>query len=74
MVNVISMSAFLTDEQIKKVVKIYKKEPDGRKAQAICDEVIAPNIEAINNKLGQKNDPKYLAYACEHVISMGARK
>jgi hypothetical protein len=58
----IKISDFLTDEQIKKAAVL-------RTAAKICSEVIEPNIDAINFKLNQENNPIYLAYLCEYVFS-----
>lgn len=62
----VTLLDFLTEEQITKAVEIYKA---GGRAEFICAELIAPNIEEINKKLGQENDPMYLAYCCEYVLS-----
>jgi len=62
MVRTMTLPDFLTETQIKTVCKL-------RTAKKICDEVIAPNLDEINRKLGQENDPMYLAYACEHVVA-----
>jgi hypothetical protein len=59
----ITLGDFLYSDQIKKVFEL-------KDAKRICDEVIAPNIEEINVKLGQECDPMYLAYACEFVVNM----
>jgi len=61
-----NMEDFLTTDQIERVVAIWNEHRTGF-AQRVCDEVIAPNIEQINLKLGQENDPKFLAYAVEYV-------
>jgi len=53
---------FLTDEQIKKVQKLY---PD---TKAIRVQVIEPNMAEINRKLGQENNAAYLAYAVVYVL------
>lgn len=52
---------FLTEEQIQQCARIGN-------ATDICEQVIAPNIEEINRKLGQENNPKYLAYAVEYAL------
>lgn len=58
----ITIQDFLTPEQIRECAKL-------RTADKICEQITKPNIEAINAKLGQKNDPKFLAYAVEYVLS-----
>lgn len=62
----ITIDQFLTPAQIKLSANL-------KTARAICDQVITPNIATINQKLGQENDPMYLAYAVEYVLSL-ARK
>ena len=57
----ITLSDFLNDSEIKKVMKL-------KHADSICEEVIKPNINRINEAIGQLNDPKYLAYLCEYAV------
>ena len=59
----IKLTDFLTEEEIKKVQKL-------KTASKICAEIIEPNLESINLKLGQKNDARYLSYLCEYVFSL----
>lgn len=54
---------FLTERQIQRALKL-------RTAKPICEEIIKPNIDNINRLLGQENDPMYLAYVVEYVISL----
>lgn len=56
----ITLSDFLTEKEILKVIELND-------AKKICDEIIRPNIEKINKKLGQANDPMFLGYACAFV-------
>lgn len=66
----ITLPDFLTPAQINKAKALYRlHKTTGRFATVCAELVIQPNIEQINNKLGQENDPKYLAYACEAVFS-----
>ena len=58
----VKLADFLTDKQIARAVEL-------REAKKICEEIIRPNLDAINRKLGQENDPMYLAYATEYVIT-----
>ena len=53
---------FLTGNQVALCIKLGT-------AKKICEDIIKPNIEEINKKLGQENDPMYLAYAIEYAIS-----
>lgn len=57
---------FLTKAQIKQAMR-YET------AREICEHVITPNINEINMKLCQVNDPMFLAYAVEYILSQ-ARK
>lgn len=57
----VKITDILTDEQIHRAVEL------GR-AQEICSEIIKPNIEEINLKIGQQNDPMYLAYMVEYAL------
>lgn len=64
----VTLPDFLTDEQIAHAVKLY--EAHGMDAVGkIRTEVIEPNMAAINAKLGQANDARYLAYAVVHACS-----
>ena len=57
----VTLPDFLTEEQIQRVVEL-------KTADKIMKEVILPNMDEINRKLGQTNDAKYLAYLCEYVV------
>ena len=64
----VSIYDFLTEDQIAECERLY---PD---VKAINKQVIAPNIDEINRKLGQENDPAFLAYAVHYVISVAVAK
>lgn len=64
----VTLPDFLTDKQIAHAVKLY--EAHGMDAVGkIRIEVIEPNMAAINAKLGQENDARYLAYLVVHACS-----
>jgi hypothetical protein len=63
LVKKVSIRDFLTTEQIKKVIEIG---PDKDRLKA---EIILPNLAEINRKLGQENDPDYLAYMLVNLMS-----
>lgn len=66
----VSISEFLTEEQALLARRLYIQSADNIDAVAqIHAQVIKPNIDEINAKLGQENDPRYLAYAVVHVIN-----
>lgn len=56
------LTDFLTSAEIKRAMKL-------KRAQDINAEIITPNIERINKAIGQENEPMYLAYAVEYVVS-----
>ena len=40
----------------------------------IEEQLIAPNMAAIDEKLGQRNNARYLAYVVVYVLSQAARE
>ena len=63
-----TLPQFLTDDQIAEAIRLYETHGD-RAVEQIRQHVIEPNMEAINAKLGQENDPQYLAYAVVYVFT-----
>ena len=66
-----TLPQFLTDAQIAKAAKLYAAHGHDSVAE-IEAQVIEPNMAAINKKLGQDNDARYLAYAAVYALSRGA--
>ena len=64
----ITITEFLTEAEVKRAVELYKQVRTGY-ARLLCEEVIRPNLARINATLGQENNPLYLAYAVEYVIT-----
>jgi len=61
---------FLTDNEIALAQALYRKyRGTGKFAKLVDAQIITPNIKRINAALGQANDPKYLAYAVEQLLS-----
>lgn len=58
----VTLGDFLTDAELLQAITLA----DRRK---IRDFIIQPNIERINQALGQENDPDYLAYAVVYSLS-----
>ena len=58
----VALTDFLTKYQIQDCLKA------GEDIQQILA-VIEPHMDEINQKLGQENDPKYLAYAIQYALS-----
>jgi hypothetical protein len=69
MAKSMSLPDFLTPAQIDSAQALYKKYKNtGRFAAECAKQIMEPNMKEINRKLGQENDPRYLAYACEFVF------
>ena len=64
----IKIGDFLDDAQIQRAYQLYKEATPGTFAKRCREEIIAPDIKRIDEKLGQKNDPSFLAYAIEYVM------
>lgn len=68
MTKTVTLPEFLTEAQIAQADRMF--EALGHRAvDQIQWRVIEPNLSAINAKLGQDNDPRYLAYAVVHALS-----
>ena len=75
----VTLPQFLTEAQIAEAFRLYKicvsEAIDFSDAVAkIQAEVIEPNMAAINAKLGQENDARYLAYAVVHACSQAEER
>jgi len=64
-----TLDQFLTRTQIELAAKLYAEHGDYDAVEQIRTHVIEPNMVTINAKLGQENDPRYLAYAVVYVLS-----
>jgi hypothetical protein len=65
----VNLTDFLTEAQIAKAHKLYDTYGQWDSVARIEAQVIAPNLATINEKLGQENNARYLAYACVYVFS-----
>lgn len=78
--KMVSLGDFLTDEEIAQCIFVWglwqkNINPQAKTyAEVIEQQIIAPNLERINKALGQENDPAYLAYMVEYVMSQAAQK
>ena len=59
----VTLLDFLTKKEIE-----YAREL--KVANEIKKKIIQPNIARINKTLGQKNDPMYISYMVEYVLSI----
>lgn len=58
----VTLDAFLLDKEIRHAAKLYRTLPQHLFAHAVATQIIEPNLPRINAALGQRNDPRYLAY------------
>jgi hypothetical protein len=66
----IAITQFLTEAQIRLARRLYvKSKGQGDAVAQIHAQVIEPNLAAINEKIGQENDARYLAYAVVDVFN-----
>lgn len=64
-----TLPQFLTEAQIAEASRLFDAcDQTSTAVDQIQARVIEPNLPAINAKLGQKNDARYLAYAVVHVL------
>lgn len=68
----VMLGQFLTKKQIAKASALYTAHGHDAVAK-IQTLVIEPNMDTINEKLGQENDARYLAYAVVYALSQAAR-
>lgn len=66
-----TLSQFLTEAQINEAVRLYQAHGTDA-VRHIQARVIEPNMLAINEKLGQENDARYLAYAVLYALMQEA--
>lgn len=64
----IKIQDFLTEQQIQSCAKLYPN------VDAIEHDVIAPNMQEINRKIGQENDSRYIAYAVHFAFGLASRR
>lgn len=70
--KMIKIQDFLTDDEINGCIELYnvcqKADQMHNLAKLIKTHFIEPNIDRINESIGQKNDPTYLAYMVYYVL------
>ena len=64
--NVFRMDQIFTPDQLQRIGDLYQEEDAVRKIHA---EVVLPNMDQINRKTGQENDPMFIAYVCVYAVS-----
>ena len=58
----VTLPMFLTENEIDRAVAMKDRV-------RVRDEIIKPNMDRINQALGQENDPDYLAWAVTYVLT-----
>lgn len=74
----VTLSQILTEKQIATALRLYEaclsEGADFSDAVAkIQCTLIEPNMATINARLGQENDPRYLAYAVVYALSQATQ-
>ena len=70
----VTLPQFLTEAQISEAVRLYEIHGGWNAVAQIQAHVIEPNMAAIDAKLGQDNDARYLAYAVLYAITQAEDK
>jgi hypothetical protein len=68
-----NITDILTEDEIKLAYKLWKQQQPCF-AQTIEAALIIPNIQRIEQRLGQEMDSKYLAYAVEFVFLQAEKR
>jgi hypothetical protein len=69
----INIGDFLSTVQMRQAIALYQQERSGAFVDRLVEQVILPNMAQINRKLGQENDPRYLAYAVQYALLQSER-
>lgn len=68
--RLIRIADFLTKPQIAAASRLWKQRTNTTAFRRdVIDEILIPNMNEINRKLGQPNLPDYLAYVLEYVFN-----
>ena len=57
------ISDFLTKTQVNQAIKI------GANHKRLLNEIVLPNVAQINKRLGQENNPGFIAYVLEYALA-----
>jgi hypothetical protein len=64
----IGISDFLEVEEVVEAIRLFRDSSDSTFAEKCDAQIIAPQIERINAKLGQEHHPRFLAYVVQHTF------
>ncbi len=67
MTKQIALTDFLTKQQIDNSIALFRQHKD-KSVRYIRQQVIEPNMTAIDLKIGQPNDATYLSYAVYYIL------
>jgi hypothetical protein len=71
----VAVGDFLTDDQGQHIIRLWRELGSSPAfITRAVEEVIRPNIEEINTKLGQLNDERFIAYALEFALIQADRR
>lgn len=63
----VRLGDFLTGDEINECIRLWRADREHFHRNVIA-QVLAPAMEAINRKLKQENDARYLAYVIEFAL------
>lgn len=74
-VKTVAIGDMLSESQVKRAITLYEQHfpKDGSFVEVLVREIIEPGLDEINRKLGQENNPHYLAYMVHHALNCAAR-
>lgn len=65
----LTLRDFLTPAQIRVVIRLWHTKTNSTAFRClVVEQVLKPAMPLINEKLGQENDARYLAYAVEYAM------
>jgi hypothetical protein len=64
----VSLRDMYDDQQLRKLVNVYKKHSGSSSLHKQLVTAISPMMPDVNRRLGQENDPGYIAYMTEYML------
>lgn len=64
----VAIGELFTAEELDRAKALYVAADPGTFARRCAEEIVAPILARINEKTGQENDARYLAYAIEYAM------
>ena len=69
-----TIARFLTDEEIASAIALFKTAELGTFAKLCEKQIIAPVLPRIEKTLGQRMNPRYVAYMVEYVLGRAGER